>query len=68
MQVCIVICMHEKHKHMQERICMKCPHTSHVEVIGISILKMHKLGQTKLPQPQVLKFPDSVKCALSLTT
>ena len=46
MQVCIVICMHEKYKHMQERICMKCPHTSHVEVIGISILKMHKLGQT----------------------
>ena len=33
MQVYIVICMQRKHKPMQEWICMKCPRTSHVEVM-----------------------------------
>ena len=31
MNVFIVINVHEKQILMQERICMKCPHTSNVE-------------------------------------
>ena len=50
MNVFIVINVHEKQILMQERICMKCPHTSNVEGDHYFILNMHKLVETWLPE------------------